>query len=987
MKLNENDITNAYLALKNHVYYDNINLFLKQRLSEFESVDGSEFEQRLQTILSVFGDADFESNEQLIGWLDQIDFHLLPKSIEPRKEGNCEEESDKGLFISNVRESEGYDVSKVNYFINAPIELHILDALWCLVVAPALEHSMSKDSYGNRLSSQSLAYSNKRTLSGNTSVFRRYITQYNQWRDQAITQATRIFEGGDDVALLSIDLQSFYYHVNIDFENVKSKIKEHYADKEYWKTIAIQLTDILDYIFSVYADKIAPSFEITHPDCFGKKGLPIGLMSSAVLANWYLTPFDKKIAEEVRPEYFGRYVDDMIFVFKRPKIAKQDSIKNFIHKYLKPIELNASGKTYDIQVDDNLLPIQQQKVILQFYDKKHGKAGLDLFRQELDERSSAFRFLPEEHMDKDLDRFAYDIIYKGSANKFRSIVGLREDETELAKYLASQITAHRLCRVNRNQNVVPQLKRFLKGINALQFSRLWEKIYQYAIITQKYKFATQIYTYIRKQFESINCIDEQNNIHEHLSNKIKDDFEIYNDLSLGLTVGLLDLAKLPKDILDFDFNLFGEDCIVSDSKNLTKIAPYHSKVHQYAVHFRNANLIRHHLVAWPLMNYSGFGGDLTLEIESLENNSNTIDELKLKFSPRFIHFDEWQLFHLNTSFVSDGNFLNCLRETKSEYEKKYQALPFLVTDNHVENGNPCKNTIYFENDKNKDKLKLAIANINVKDSDIEGAINRSKSPNLSYERQMQIYDVLNSAVREKADLLILPELSVAVSWLPFIVSYARRSQLGIVLGLEHWIADGVAYNLLVEIMPYKVDDKYKSCVVIPRLKNYYAPAEVELLESLRIKKPKSDRVHQYHSINWRGVSFASYNCFELADIKHRALFKSEIDLLIACVWNKDTNYYQHVLESAVRDLHCYAVQVNTSQFGSYVLQPSRTETRVKLAVQGGDNISILTTTIDINKLRSFQFKSKPNGNTEYKPLPPGYDCEAVINRAKRKRML
>lgn len=981
MILNENDITNAYLALKNHVYYDNMNLFLKQRLSEFEDNDVSEIEERLQTILSVLNEADFKSNEQFTEWLSKIDFHLLPKSISSKKENDVVDETSNGLFISNVRESDGYEVSKVNYFISAPIELHILDALWCLVVAPALERPMSKDSYGNRLSSQSLAYLDKRTLNGNTSVFRRYITQYNQWRDQAITQATRIFDGGDDVALLSIDLQSFYYHVNIDFENVKSKIKEHYADNNSWITIANRLTEMLDYIFSIYTHKISPSFKLTHSDCSDKKGLPIGLMSSSVLANWYLTPFDNDITDEVRPEYFGRYVDDMIFVFKRPKIDKQDSIKNFILKYLKPIKPHNSGKAYVINVGDNLLPIQQEKVILQFYDKKHGKAGLDLFRQELDERSSAFRFLPDEHMDKDLDRFAYDIVYKGSANKFRSIIGLRENEIELTKYLSSQITAHRLCRIDRNQNVVPQLKRFVKGINALEFSRLWEKIYQYAIITQKYKFASEIYIYIKKLFGAINSYNEE------LTKKIKEDLELYNDLSLGLTVGLLDLAKLPKAIWDFDFKLIGEDCIVSDSKNLTKIAPYHSKVHKYAAHFRNANLIRHHLVAWPLMNYSAYAGDLTLEIESLKNNSNKIDERKLKFSPRFIHFEEWQLFHLNVSFNHDGDFLSYLKETKSKYEENHQALPFNVTNNHAESGDPCKSSIHFEDEKNKDKLKLAIANINVNDSDIEGAINQSKSPNLSYERQMKIYDILNSAVREKADLLVLPELSVPVSWLPFIVSYARRSQLGIVLGLEHWLAEGVAYNLLVEVMPYKVDDKYKSCVVIPRLKNYYAPAEIEMLESLRIEKPSKDRSHHYHSVHWKGVSFASYNCFELADIKHRALFKSEIDLLIACVWNKDTNYYQHILESAVRDLYCYVVQVNTSQFGSYVLQPSRTETRVKLAIQGGDNISILTTTIDINKLRSFQFKSKPNGDTEYKPLPPGYDCEAVINRAKRKRML
>lgn len=229
----------------------------------------------------------------------------------------------------------------------------------------------------------------------------------------------------------------------------------------------------------------------------------------------------------------------------------------------------------------------------------------------------------------------------------------------------------------------------------------------------------------------------------------------------------------------------------------------------------------------------------------------------------------------------------------------------------------------------------------------------------------------------------MPEVAIPVSWLPFMVAFSRRHQIGLVFGLEHWVSNGVAYNLIIEALPFRVSGKYKSCVMTARVKNHYAPAELELLEAVRLK-PGNLVLKQnayYHKVSWRGLSFATYNCFELSDITHRVLFKSQIDLLFACVWNKDTNYYQHILESAVRDLHCYTVQANTSQYGgSCVLRPTKTESKTMLYVKGGDNSCVLTTKLDIKGLRDFQYKSKPGSKDYFKHLPPGYDSDSVLSR-------
>lgn len=279
------------------------------------------------------------------------------------------------------------------------------------------------------------------------------------------------------------------------------------------------------------------------------------------------------------------------------------------------------------------------------------------------------------------------------------------------------------------------------------------------------------------------------------------------------------------------------------------------------------------------------------------------------------------------------------------------------------------------------KTKIALANIKIEESDIEKGIRKDRKPNISFEKQGDLYDILNCAVREEADMLIMPELSIPVSWLPFMAAHSRTHQLAMIFGLERWNVDGFVYNLLVELLPFKLSEKYNSCFMTARLKNHYAPEELRLIENLRLLPAGTlgkDK-NYYNRISWNGITFASYNCFELSDIGHRMLFKSEIDVLFACVCNKDTNYYQDILGSAVRDLHCYVVQSNASQYGgSCVLRPMKTEDKIMLYVKGGDNPSVLITEIDVAALRDFQYKPNPGNKYGFKPLPPGFDSEKVL---------
>jgi hypothetical protein len=152
--------------------------------------------------------------------------------------------------------------------------------------------------------------------------------------------------------------------------------------------------------------------------------------------------------------------------------------------------------------------------------------------------------------------------------------------------------------------------------------------------------------------------------------------------------------------------------------------------------------------------------------------------------------------------------------------------------------------------------------------------------------------------------------------------------------------------------------------------------------------PKVASRSQYQLFQWRGASFAIYNCFELASLEDRAIFKAKVDFIVCSEFNPDVNYFSNIVEAAARDLHCYVVQVNSAQFGdSRVVSPSKTEKLNPLRIKGGDNQTFLTMELPLQKLRAHQRRGYglQKESEDYKPTPPDFDTAEVRSRIRLGR--
>jgi hypothetical protein len=283
------------------------------------------------------------------------------------------------------------------------------------------------------------------------------------------------------------------------------------------------------------------------------------------------------------------------------------------------------------------------------------------------------------------------------------------------------------------------------------------------------------------------------------------------------------------------------------------------------------------------------------------------------------------------------------------------------------------------------RIHIALANVGVSPANVEASY--LGKPNDGKRRLKPFSDLLNHLARytdlsgRHLDLVVLPEVSVPHSWEQMVVSWARKHHIGVICGLEHRIKGNSALNEVLAALPYRAGNHHWACAVVKRLKRIYSPREAFVLEQEHLKVPLA--TDPYQLIRWRGASFSIYNCFELASIRDRALFKSRVDFIVGTEFNPDTNYFSNIVESVSRDIHCYVVQVNDSTFGdSRVVSPSSTERMNPVRIKGGENLTFLSTWLDLKSLREHQRKGYglQKESAIFKPTPPGFSVSEVQKR-------
>ena len=497
----ENQLKSAYRKYKNHVYYDNYSAIQRFDLAKFEVenfkisfVDKAEYEHN-KDFEKAFDDYFSKLAYDLTNdWcnkikniINNIDVISFPKNVESVNDK-------KNNIITNFKKSSS-DVSKIHYFIDLPVEGHILGVLWILRLGYVLDDKLYKHCYGNRLNEYLLENlkenDNSEEYDFSPFLFQPYYKKYQSWRDDGLDVADNLLKNKKNAIILSLDFKDYYYRSLIDFKDLFEDIKDtqeklNIQYDEIEEEFNNNLNNFIKEVFEIYSSKF--NRKITNEALYPNENLdnkkhnleykklpmiPLGFLPSLIIANWNLHGIDQIILEDVNPSYYGRYVDDILIVFGSHEKSKSNGIQHieeinlndFLNKYFTPnskyphnciFKVNEKDdgnnvyKVYNTPFSENdekyyhyeNLEIQGNKLKMYKFSYNNSDAIIKNFRKEISKNSSEFKLMHDsESIKNELEDGIYKINYNDSINKLNSINDVKINKFEISKILSRLINS------------------------------------------------------------------------------------------------------------------------------------------------------------------------------------------------------------------------------------------------------------------------------------------------------------------------------------------------------------------------------------------------------------------------------------------------------------------------------------------------------------------------------------------------------------------
>ncbi len=1040
-------VKKAYKKLKGNVYFDKTRLPLIHQLVSFEN---ESLEENLDKIVEVLEQNDDKWKDYVEDITSKIDVLVYPKKLHSWPENQV---------IFNA-DNEPIEMEKAQYFIDLPVGGHILGTIWVLTVGAELDNRNDTDnllmyehSYGNRLR-KNLYNADSGDITYSPYLFEPYFSQYESWRDTALSYAKERLDNKQDALIITLDLRSFFYGVHFPEDSFDRifQFASHNKELPVW---AKQLHDFVYRVLKEYSQKVREINSDPELPLGERVFLPIGFLPSNILSNWILTPFDEAINRRFNPVYYGRYVDDIIIVDKveknsplrkrahgkstdGSKLTAQDVIEYYfcscsevekmpdvckqIQLFL-PLELDemtpsqkrtfekkqeASKQEYSNQencdkyqgigyrinpavlLKDSTstvkpeIQIQNDKVKVFYFREGATRALLDCFRTQIGQNASEFRFLPD--MDHILGKNNYSEIFKmqndETLHKLRGVTGVSVDKFSLSKFLGKYRKAGSMIRDKKESAFDRDLLTILNKRTLIENYTLWERLLEIMIVNDRLENYEKLVINIIDAIAAYNVPPELIKVPE---NQSRHALVLYLNVAVCRTTALYWGPKID-DVLKHIQDAVG--------KVFQNEATLFHKVTELRTQYCRSRMVNKYVLPLPIgwLKENVFTQkDKTINLCHLESFIASVDWTKM--SKSYVYFP-YMVTPQEISYAFACKNIAAGKEIASPGEQWAHIRERYLLDNYCIEKDTSKIS-EFENIKVEKihnrakpcyavsvdtpaakKIKVAIGNARLYENDFKLAL--TGTPNRSYERYQQVYNLLKEALVLNVDLLVLPENFLPWEWIPNISRLCAYNQMALITGVEHILSPKVegrqqqVYNLTAVILPYRKDE-YKFAHIVYHQKAHFSPEEKRKIKGYRLEPLHGNEYQLFH---WKDLWFSVYCCFELASIEERALFQSFADLTVAVEWNRDIPYFGSIMETLCRDLHCYCIQANSSDFGdSRVISPTKAELRDLIKTKGGTNHSILVDEINIDALRDYQRKEYElqRDDGRFKPTPPNFD--------------
>ena len=931
-------IQGAYRKLKSYYYYNKNFLIMRKKIADFEDDHDAMYAAFEQLAFALCHPV--KSRGYLNDLINSVDFYVIPKKFD------AESITTTNIIANTI--SRDKKMKSVNFFIDAPIELHILDTLWTVFLAKMDNDKkvLSYIVYGNTINKTALFVDDNIDFESRV-LFNTYFNKYSDWRNNAFESLETQYRFKRDSVLISLDIKSYFYSVAFSFND----LEDYFEDHELLRNIRY-LTGIIEKAYAVYYSKISP---FRRDFGWMKKRhypLPIGLFSSMVLGNVYLNDFDKRISHMSGIIYYGRYVDDLLMVVDRT-VFKGESASDILDDiFVKTGVLQKEGNNYTFS-NYKGLSVQGDKVKLLYIDHTESKAIIDIYNDTIKIVPSQMDPLPDSNISlSNFDEVAYSVENFTKEKKIRDIGFVGIDSFKVGRFFSTLPRKYAQIDINSVRKEIDlhiqQIEKFFTGSQSVEFYSNWLNYMYFLVITEKNKQLRSFVTMLKKQIAELKAVSLDKNMYNKTKsiNKRAKEYLLMH-LEVCLHVALC---------LNFSLNQRHFPSILDQTQK-----------------YKNANMFDHSFVTFPLANYLDYEDDVSfckMSLNDIGEYPGKIEEsFKFIWSPRFIHYDELLLLLFYHYHARNKNSKNYKYEQDGLVSKfaainHIKHIPFEIESEEtikIEDYLIRTIQIPFNSSQVPFKVNVAVGSLN---TSFEKCINACKNrwANVTLPEKELFFSILRESYKylskdkNETMFLVLPELCFPIYWIYDLIRFAKRSKIGIITGLQYLADDkGRRYNYIATILPFTTGKrKYNNAFLYIRDKNDYSPIEFEELAKSGFYCQNRD-IAEYQIFNWKGIRLSPMVCYELTDVMARALLKGKCDFVAAPVFNPDTTYFSNIIDSTARDLHAFVIQSNTSYYGdSRVTGPYDRDSKDIFKIKGGDNDHVVIGTINFKKFKTFQ---------------------------------
>lgn len=884
-----------------------------------------------------------------------------------------------------------------------PVEFHVIASLWLELVGYDLDKKLSHSSYGCRLIQGKEDQESRANRFGH---FQPYFHAYKAWQENGISAIENALKSSKKVIAITADITKFYHSIDCEFllkEDFYKKIGCPFPEGE-----NLELTRLL-----VNAIKAWSKFAISSGELNGylnkeldpsNLGIPIGLSASKLIANLVLWEFDQSIQAELSPIYYGRYVDDIFLVLEDH--GRFENPSEIWEKYVlnKITEDNQSKLTFSYSPKTRIIFGNYKRKIF-FLENFCGSTFLESVRNSLNENSSLWDLPP--NLTDDLELFVNEVARASndltdSPNSLRKAEGLSIQRLKFVLYLK---------RIEILTDFVPEavwtekLPKFFQLVlhhgmtpdNFAVYLKYYPRIIQLAAKTKSFDFIKEIIAKINTCFEALEFISQgqlyfitssREYVNELLTESLAKGLHPfqthYKDLPIFSELSSL-LYAYPSDLLALKTKLFLSDLHSIPYKNafleegLLRPTVYesHNFVNLDALNDHN-NALRTYLDFCNLL-FSDMRGDFEkmLDINHLP--------LGLYFFTRPFNLAELGLIFPNWHHEETANqFQQFFRLFKIDLRNNINSLQI---DSSGCNEDHCK--IEISTPSKEINPRFVFTSLETKDKSWEAVVmGRTQEPD--HSRIQRIFDLCTAILKLKntqLDYVVFPELSIPRKLLLYLSKLFLSKNISLIIGAEYQVdtlpvSSGIPHvkklvsNQIIYFLTVKGQYRNNHACIIQEKVIPAIHEERELYNAggalLRAKSEKK------YLINHNGFWFAGLICNEFMDIQLRAFYRGKVDALIAVEWNKDTETYNALVESAANDLHTFVIQVNNRRFGDTRLRAPYKENyqRDIVRVRGGELDYFVVASLDVESLRQFQ-RYHRSPDKPFKPVPTGFEMSPL----------